>query len=309
MKSIKNKIFLSLTLLATMFLATSCLNDDSDYWKDDVAGKAYITVLKPQLLSKGLKPVAGYVKDSFMINIATDALPTSDIEVKMKVNPAAVTNYNTLKGTAFKVYPNVEVLNPTITIAKGTRTAWVQYRVWGAETLDACDNYVAAISFESVSGGVLISSNMNSHLIALPISNPYEGTYSVVGYRIRPGNPTEPVVADETLSTVNCKSVKKVGFGNYTAFGVNIEVTSDVLVVGGTNCLKVNGTLYDATSGAAVAGGMFATFTGDAATAPTPPANANEINYYNPVTKKFVLNMYYVSSAGNRIMYEVLTRK
>jgi hypothetical protein len=53
---------------------------------------------------------------------------------------------------------------------------------------------------------------------------------------------------------------------------------------------------------------MFDTWTGDAATPPAPPANGSWINYYNPVTKQFVLNCYYISSAGNRIMYEVHTR-
>ena len=49
--------------------------------------------------------------------------------------------------------------------------------------------------------------------MALPISNPYAATYRTIGYRIRPGNPTEPIVADEEFSTIDCKTVTKVGFG------------------------------------------------------------------------------------------------
>ena len=139
--------------------------------------------------------------------------------------------------------------------------------------------------------------------MALPISNPYAGDYHCVGYRIRPGNATEPVDATETLSTVDCKTVDKAGFGNYFAYSVSIEITSDPIVVGGTTCYKVIATPFDPTSGDAV-GGMFDTWTGDAT---LTPADLN-INYYNPVTKVFVLNCWYFSTAGNRIMYEVLTR-
>jgi len=78
------------------------------------------------------------------------------------------------------------------------------------------------------------------------------------------------------------------------------------MVVGGTTCYKVIATPVDANGN--TVGDMFTTWTGDALTPPTPPGNATEINYYNPVLKQFVLNCYYLSGAGNRIMYEVLTR-
>ncbi len=144
--------------------------------------------------------------------------------------------------------------------------------------------------------------------MALPIANPYAAVYDVVGYRIRPGNATEPWVSAETFSTVDCQTVIKSGFGDYLAYNVQIQITSDVMVVGGVNCLKVICTVIDPSTGNVV-GGMWPTFTGDPATPPAPPANPTDINYYNPETKTFVLNCYYNSSAGNRIMYEVCTRE
>jgi hypothetical protein len=169
---------------------------------------------------------------------------------------------------------------------------------------------MAPISITDATGGVIPADaiNQGSRLMALPIANPYAGTYATVGYRIRPGNPTEPIVADEEFSTVDCKTVSKVGFGNYSPYGIKIEVTANTIVVGGTTCFKVIATPFDIATGAVV-GDMFATFTGDPATPPAPPASGTEINYYNPVTKVFVLNCYYLSGAGNRIMYEVHTRK
>lgn len=298
------------TLIAGIFLLNSCLKDDHDYWKDEVAGKMYATVQVATLQSMGLKPVAGEVTFSFLINIATDALPTEDITVTMKVDGDALTAYNTAKGKSYKLYPNVEILNPTITIAKGTRNATVNVKVWGAEALDACDNFIAPISIATVSGGIPIASNMKTYLMALPISNPYAGDYSVVGYRIRPGNPTESISANtvETLNTVDCHTVRKTGFGNYTAYDVVIDVTATTMVVGGKTVNKCTVYPVDPATGLSV-GGQFASWTGDAATAPAPPTVATDINYYDPSTKSFVLNAWYTSSAGNRIMYEVLNRK
>ena len=82
-----------------------------------------------------------------------------------------------------------------------------------------------------------------------------------------------------------------------------IQLTSQTVVVGGTTCYKVIATPVDGTG--AVVGGMWPSWTGDAT---QKPADLT-INYYNPVTKTFILNCYYNSSAGNRIMYEVLTRQ
>jgi len=283
MKSIKNKILIALSLIVTMFATTSCLNDDSDYWKADVAGKAYATVLKPQLQSMGLKPVAGYVNYSFMINIAVDQLPTSDITVVMKKDPAAVTNYNTTKGltgaAAYKPFPNIEILNPTITIPKGTRTATVNCRVWGAETLDACDKFIAAVSFESVTGGgsITIAENMKSYLLSLPISNPYEGIYHSSGTFTHPTAGVRTIDEDKELSTVDCKTVKTtVGdLGGYDAiFTVNPDFT--VTVTGGLSASQ--------------------------------PLVPDGVNKYDPATKTFTVNYYYVGGGGNRVIAETLTK-
>jgi hypothetical protein len=308
----KNKITLFVSFLAGILLLGSCLKDKvGDYWVDDLAGKMYATIPSYTLQQKPLQPVAGDVPFSFLVNIATDALPTEDITVTLAVDPAAVTKYNTDRSKSFKVFPNVQILTPTLTIAKGTRNATVSAKVWGAETLNACDNYIAAISIAScktASGkDITIAGNMKSYLLALPISNPYAADYVMsVGYRIRPGNPTEQVAAGtvQTFSTVDCKTVKKTGFGNYSVFDISIEITTTPVVVGGTTCYKVNAIPIDPSTGASV-GGMWPVWTGDSA---QKPADLT-INYYNPVTKTFVFNCYYDSSAGNRIMYEVLTRK
>jgi len=310
----RNKILMIVSILASVLFLNSCLKDNVGMdWTKDLKGKMYAEVWKGGYASQGLAPVPDPVIFKFLVNIATDALPTSDITLTIAVNDSARVHYNKankLTGTkAFMLYPYIEVLNPTIVIKAGTRNAYAHVKVWNANLLDACGNYMAPISIISATGGVIVSADINggSRLMALPISNPYAATYHTVGYRIRPGNATEPIVADEEFSTQDCKTVTKVGFGNYSTFSIRIEVTANTMVVGGTTVYKVNAMPFDPSTGGDV-GGMFATWTGDPATAPAPPANPTDINYYNPVTKQFVLNCFYTSSAGDRIMYEVHTR-
>ena len=307
MKDMKNRIIVIFTLVTGLFLLNSCLKDTADYWPDQVSGKMYMTVVKPTLQALALQPVADTIDFEYLINIATDQPPTTDVTVTVAKDDAAVTAYNARTGKSYKPFPNVRIVNPTVTIAAGTRTATIKGKVWGADALNACDNFIAAISFKSVSDpNIMIPANMKSYLLSLPIANPYAGQYNTVGYRIRPTNPTEVIVAEQTFNTSDCRTVQKNGFGNYSAYDIVIEVTDEVMVVGGVNCLKVIATPVDG-NGATV-GGMWDTWHGDAATPPAPPANPTEINYYNPDGDFFILNCWYTSSAGNRIMYEKNSR-
>ncbi len=306
----KNKISLTLSFLAGIFLLNSCLKDNiGEYWKDDLAGKAYATIAVSTLQQLALKPVAGEVPFQFLVNIATDALPNEDITVNLAIDPAAITAYNKASGKNFSSFPTAALVTPTLTIKAGTRNGYASAKVWGAETLDACATFATAISITScktASGkDIPVAANMKSYLVALPISNPYAADYAVTGYRIRPGNATEMMSAGqiETFATMDCKTVRKNGFGNYFAFDVTIEITTQTVVVGGTTCYKVIATPIDPSTGSSV-GGMWPVWTGDAT---LKPADLT-INYYNPVKKQFVLNCWYASGAGNRIMYEVATR-
>lgn len=304
----KNKITLIVTFLAALFVLGSCLKDDvGEYWNDDVAGKMYATVAKATIQQLALKPVPGDVKFDFLINIATDALPTEDITVTMKIDAAAVTQYNTDFKKAFKPFPNVEILTKTITIAKGTRNATVQAKVWGAETLNACDNFISAISIESAKTAsgvdIPVAGNMKTYLLALPISNPYAGDYDFVGYRIHPTLGIFTANETETLTTIDCKTVRKDQMGDYP-YIADIEITTATMVVKGATVFKVKVTTPDI---ATENFGMYDTYTGSSITAPAPPSA--DVNYYNPATKTFVLNYYYLSGGAARKIYEILVRK
>ena len=289
----------------------SCLKDDVGMdWTSSLKGKMYAEVWNGGFSALGLSPVAAPDTFKFLVNIASDQPPTEDITLTIAVNDSARAKYNRLNKKSYSLYPYIQILNPSIVIKAGTRNAYCYVKVWNANLLNACDNFMAPISITAATGGVIPADPVNngSRLMALPISNPYAGDYTIVGYRIRPGNATEPVTGTETLSTVDCKTVSKVGFGNYTAYSISIQITATTMVVGGVTCYKVIAYPFDPSTNLSV-GDMWPTWNGDAATAPAPPANGTDINYYNPVTKVFVLNCWYTSSAGNRIMYEVLTRK
>ena len=53
----------------------------------------------------GIAPVPDEVTFKFLVNIASDALPTQDITVTLAVNQDAMDRYNAAKGTAYKLYP------------------------------------------------------------------------------------------------------------------------------------------------------------------------------------------------------------
>jgi len=306
----RNKIFMTISFLAAVFVLSSCLKDNvGEDWTSSLEGKMYAEIWNAGFQAMALQPVAEPDTFKFLVNIATDALPTEDITVTLEINDQARIDYNEAKGTAYELYPYIEIINTQVVIKKGTRNAYAYVKVWNADQLNACDNFMAPISIASATGGVIVSDPLNqgSRLMALPINNPYAGTYHMIGYRIRPGNATEPWEADQEFSTVDCKTVSKVGFGNYYSYSVRIEVTSETIDVEGVTCYKVNAMPYNPGTGADV-GGMFDTWTGDPATPPAPPADPLDINYYNPVTRQFVLNCFYFSGAGDRIMYEIQTR-
>lgn len=302
----KKNITVSLAFALAAMMLNSCLKDDADYWPDDVSGKMYATVANPNLQTLSLQPVADTVTYEFLVNIATDALPSNDVTIGLAVDPDAVTAYNERKGTSYLAYPSVALITPSVTIKSGTRNAYAKVKVWGADKLNPCDNFIAAVSITTISDdNVKMSANMKSSITALPISNPWAGDYHTVGYRIHPSAGYGGVDATQTLSTVNCNTVKKTGVGNYSAYDAQIEITTDPITVLGKTCYKVNVTVLDPSTGEAVDCGMFSTFTGDNTKPPTPPSS--EVNYYNPDTKQFVLNYYYNSAAPRKI-YEILTR-
>lgn len=277
----RNKIFKILSLLAVIFIISSCLKDDiGEDWTADLSGKMYAEVWNAGFQALALQPVPDPVTFKFLVNIATDQPPTQDITVTLEINPDAITKYNALKGTDYKLYPYIEILDKTLTIAAGTRNAYAHVKVWNANTLNACDNYMAPITITSATGGVVPADPLNqgSRLMALPISNPYAGDYKVTGTFNHPTAGIRQINEVKTLSTVNCSTVE-TSIGDLGGSGLFIKVNPD-------NSVTVSGEL--------------------SASQPIIPTSPN---VYDPKTKTFTLNYYYVGSGGNRVISEVYVRQ
>ncbi len=322
------KFIYTFTLILFSVGVTSCLTDemieDQEYGLINLDAKKIIEISTDASHVENIISLDEGLKEfTYELRLAAEKPASSDIEVKLEVvvdtaniieavrNRLATqypaTGEDSVPDKDILVYPiNSVTLPASVIIKKGQRTADLKITI-DTHKLKGTAQF-ALVKIKSVeNSGYIISGNYSDVLLNMKVMSIYDGNYVCNGYRIRPGNATEPVV-DEVrhLSTINATTVQDPKFGNYSGYQVNVEVTSQTIVVGGVTCYKVIATPVDG-FGVAV-GGMYTTFTGDASSLPAAPVNPTEINYYNPVTKTFVLNCYYVSSK-NRIMYEVLVRQ
>lgn len=279
----RNKIFKIISFLAVVLFISSCLKDDiGEDWTSTLKGKMYAEVWNAGFQALALQPVATPVTFKFLVNIASDVPPTQNITVTLGVNADVIARYNTAKGTDYKLFPYIEILTPTVTIEAGTRNAYASVKVWNAQLLNACDNFMAPISITDATGGVIVADALNqgSRLMALPISNPFAGTYKVTGTFVHPTAGTRVIDEEKVLSTVNCSTVE-TSIGDLGGAGFIIKINTD-------NSITIGGEL--------------------SASQPLLPMTG-EPNVYDPATKTFTLNYYYVGSGGNREIHEVYVRQ
>ena len=292
----KNKIFKIISFLTAALIISSCLKDDiGEDWTASLKGKMYAEIWNGGFVAFPLEPVATPDTFKFLVNIATDELPKTDIVVTVAVNEDVIAKYNTLKGTDYALFPYIEIINPTVTIKAGTRNKYVYVKVWNADQLNPCDNFMAPVSITSVTGGVIIADEMNqgSRLMGLPINNAYAGHYVQDGYRDHPDlGLIDAHYDDIVLSTIDCKTVIKPSTGDYIGYHAQIEITETKFDVGGHECKRVIVTIPETTDM-----GMY-----DDAELGIP------VNYWDTVDKKFELYYWYQASAKRKIR-ETLTKK
>lgn len=279
----RKKILITVSFLAAVLIFNSCLKDKVGLdWTSSLKGKMYAEVWKGGKATLALQPVPDTVTFKFLVNIATDTPPTQDITVTLAVNEDAMNAYNTAnpKGTQFKLFPNIEVLDPTIVIKAGTRNAYVHVRVWGADKLNACDNFMAPISIMTATGGVIVADPVaqGSRLMTLPINNPFAGTYHVTGHFNHPTAGIRIINEDKDLKTLDCKTVTTT-IGDLGQDGLNIQINQD-------NSVVISGQVSD-----------------------TQPLiqDTTKPNFYDPIAKTITLNYYYVGAGGNRVIDEFYT--
>lgn len=173
-----------------MLITSSCLKDDVGIdWTDDLAGKMYAEFSTTGANTYVIQPLAEDQIFKALVNIATDAVPTSDISVTLAIDEAAMAVYNADEDANYRLYPGAEILDQPLVIKAGDRNAYVHVRLPRADTLNLNNQYMVPMTITTVTGGVVIAANKKSALYRLPVANKWEGTYKARGYILRAGDP------------------------------------------------------------------------------------------------------------------------
>jgi hypothetical protein len=197
MKNMKNKILLGISFVALVLATSSCLKDDVGIdWTDDLAGKMYAEFPSNGANTFVIQPVATDQVFKFLVNIATDVPPTSNITLTFDFDLAALDAYNAelhaedpTMTWSWRMYPGAEILDESLVIEAGTRNAYVHVKLPSADTLNLLNKYLVPVTITSASGGVIIAANKKTVLYRLPLANKWEGTYKMRGWILREGDP------------------------------------------------------------------------------------------------------------------------
>jgi hypothetical protein len=184
----KNKILIVITFLAGTLLFNSCLKDklNSD-WTSSLSGKMYAEFVNYGLTSFTITNLPAAQQVKIFVNIATDAVPTSDITLTVAIDAAALAAYNTANGTSLVVCPNVTA--PPITIKAGNRNTYYYVTLTGADALSLTTPYAIPLTITAATGGVMIAANKQTTIIQVPVANKWEGSYNLNYFVLRAGDP------------------------------------------------------------------------------------------------------------------------
>lgn len=299
----KNKILIIITFLAGTLLFNSCLKDKyGEDWTSSLKGKMYAEIPNNGLQSFTIAPNPTDQDLKILVNIATDALPTSDITLTVAIDPAALIAFNAdtvlnSAKTQYVLYPTLTLVNPTITIKAGTRNNYVHVTLKSANQLALSTAWMVPLSITAVSNtGVVVADNKKTVLMSLPIANKWEGKYKMV--------------AGSSFSDVP-----------YPSYTMNFPATFKLLTAGATTnavCDEAGGlpTIYAREFITPTGGSYYGTwcpvFQIDPATNKVTavtnyyinPANGRAglidpagVNTYNPVTKTFDVSYFVLQPA------------
>ena len=297
----RNKIFIKISFLAVVLIVTSCLKDKiGEDWTSSLKGKMYAQIPNNGAQTFTIAPIATDQVFKFLVNIATDALPTSDITLNFSVDQAAMAAYTAQVQAAdtsihwsYELYPSFTILDNPVTIKAGTRNAYVHVRVSRADTIRLTAKYMIPLTITDASSGVTVAANMQTVLWQLPIANKWEGTYKMKGYILRDPYP------------------------DYTGWYKNRTMK---LATAGPNTVEITSLWYwaapNASSGVGGIGNWLISISESAV--PNPLSFVDPINpavkflstypnRYDPATKTFYISVYWGSGPTNRATTDTLT--
>lgn len=287
----KTRLYIKLALAAvvTMTGFSSCLKDDKHYV--DFAGATPLIELPSAanvggsggLLQKAALDISSTpIPIQLMVNLASPHTLGTAVNVKLSVDEAALTKYNTDNGTSYQLLPsNTYTSTLTATIAAGTNSAYVTINITSSLINPAITTY--ALPLTITDGGGQQISNYKTVIFNVQAKNPYDATYTQTGSLTFPDGTGRSYTGNRTkaLTTINATTVVMEAFdlgGN--GFFMYLKVNSDNTVTISPSPTSANQTIQ-----------------------------ANGTNTYDPATKTFSLHYKYVGGTGDRVIVETLKRK
>ncbi|MDF2193335.1 DUF1735 domain-containing protein [Paraflavitalea sp. CAU 1676] len=225
---------------------------------------------------------------NFIPVVASSGPVSEDVHVTLTQNNKIVTDYNTANSANLKI-PTANmftVVNPggVVTIPKGSNTGYLQVKLKPRDYLG--EEWGLGYEITAVDkGGLAISGNLKTGLVAILVKNDYEGDYLVTGYFQHPSAPRD-IDQEEFLPTAGAKSVIKT-LGDLSGTNVILTVNADNTV----SIAPGPGTSGTTATVAAIAG------------------DATYNNTYNPTTKTFWLKYGYPQPGPTRIITEKVQRE
>ncbi|HVG42419.1 MAG TPA: DUF1735 domain-containing protein, partial [Chitinophagaceae bacterium] len=178
-------LVLTLCIVATL---TSCLKDkgyeDNEYGAvRNTEGGKFVSIRGAGLsnFSKSSLQVNSTKTDTIRYDVFVDldyaVATTSPITVTLGLDNSKIGTYNTANSKNFQPVTSamVKILNPTLTIPAGERTAKTTLEVY-QNKFDPSKSYLIPLTIMSADGATL-SSNLNTRYINV-IGNPLAGTYT-----------------------------------------------------------------------------------------------------------------------------------
>jgi len=281
----KTRLYIKLALaaLVTMTGFSSCLKDDKHYV--DFAGATPLVEL-PSAANVGgsgglFQALALDISDTpipvnLMVNLASPHTLSSNLTVKLSVDQAALTKYNTDNGTNYELLPAADYTSSlTAVIPAGQNSANVVINIKSSTIPASNTNLVLPLTITD--GGGQKISNSKTVLFNVQVKNQYDGTYRASGTRVHPDLGPFNFDYDVTMATSGATSITG---------GALADLKSDLkITVNADNTVTLS-----------------------SAAQPSVALQAGGVNKYDPATKTFTLNYYY-NTAAPRLITEKLVRK
>ena len=266
--------------LMAMALFSSCLKD-SRYV--DFAGAKPLVELPA---ATGVGPSGGVfqalaldikstpIPVNVMVNVAAPNPLNTPLTVKLSVDQAALTAYNTANGTSYVVLPAADYNSSfTVTIPANQYSANLVVNINSSLIDPSNTNFVLPLTITD--GGGQQISNYKTVLYNVQVKNQYDGNYHATGVRHHPTLGDFPFDYNVDMGTAGATSIDGGGFADSKS-DLKITVNAD-------NTVTLSSTYQT----------VF----------PQPGLPNN----YNPATKTFTLNYFYNTSAP-RLISETLVR-